>query len=442
VGRPRKRLPLTVFLNGRLVGHLKKETSGAIDFQYDPAWLHWEHTFPISLSLPLREDRYIGDGVVAVLDNLLPDNAEIRRRVAARVSAEGADAYALLAAIGRDCVGALQFLPDGATPGPAGRIKGLPIDEERIGALLANLGPTPLGVSPEDEEFRISIAGVQDKTALLFWKNKWYLPHASTGTTHILKPQIGVRGNGLDLSKSVENEHLCMRLTSALGLPTAATEIQEFAGKRVLVIQRFDRQWTRDKRLLRIPQEDCCQALSVPPVRKSQTDGGPGIRQILQFLKASDHPAEDQRLFIKAQIAFWLLGATDGHAKNFSVFLHPGGGFRLTPLYDVMSAQPLLDAKHIQRKQMRLAMAVGDTRHYILDTILPRHFIQSAAQAGMSAGVVNAVMTELLEQAPQAIATAQEQLPDDFPESISGSIMGGFQRRLSLMEENLKHLAG
>jgi len=442
VARPRKRLPLTVFLNGRLVGHLKKETSGAIDFQYDPAWLHWEHTFPISLSLPLREDRYIGDGVVAVLDNLLPDNAEIRRRVAARVSAEGADAYALLAAIGRDCVGALQFLPDGATPGPAGRIEGLPIDEERIGALLANLGPTPLGVSPEDEEFRISIAGVQDKTALLFWKNKWYLPHASTGTTHILKPQIGVRGNGLDLSKSVENEHLCMRLTSALGLPTAATEIQEFAGKRVLVIQRFDRQWTRDKRLLRIPQEDCCQALSVPPVRKYQTDGGPGIRQILQFLKASDHPADDQRLFIKAQIAFWLLGATDGHAKNFSVFLHPGGGFRLTPLYDVMSAQPLLDAKHIQRKQMRLAMAVGDTRHYILDTILPRHFIQSAAQAGMSAGVVNAVMTELLEQAPQAIATAQEQLPDDFPESISGSIIGGFQRRLSLMEENLKHLAG
>ena len=442
MARPRKRLPLTVFLNGRLVGHLKKETSGAIDFQYDPAWLHWEHTFPISLSLPLREDRYIGDGVVAVLDNLLPDNAEIRRRVAARVSAEGADAYALLAAIGRDCVGALQFLPDGATPGPAGRIEGLPIDEERIGALLANLGPTPLGVSHEDEEFRISIAGVQDKTALLFWKNKWHLPHASTGTTHILKPQIGVRGNGLDLSKSVENEHLCMRLTSALGLPTAATDIQEFAGKRVLVIQRFDRQWTRDKRLLRIPQEDCCQALSVPPVRKYQTDGGPGIRQILQFLKASDHPADDQRLFIKAQIAFWLLAATDGHAKNFSVFLHPGGGFRLTPLYDVMSAQPLLDAKHIQRKQMRLAMAVGDTRHYILDTILPRHFIQSAAQAGMSAGVVNAVMTELLEQAPQAIATAQEQLPDDFPESISGSIIGGFQRRLSLMEENLKHLAG
>ncbi len=438
MARPRKRVPLNVFLNGRLVGRLKKEASGAIDFQYDPTWLHWEHTFPASLSLPLREDRYIGDPVVAVFDNLLPDNAEIRSRLAARVSAEGADAYCLLAAIGRDCVGALQFLPDGDPPGPAGGIEGKPFNEARIGALLADLGPTPLGVSHEDEGFRISIAGAQDKTALLLWKNKWHLPHGSTATTHILKPQIGIRGNGIDLSQSVENEHLCMRLTSALGLPTAETEIREFAGRRVLVVKRFDRQWTRDKRLLRIPQEDCCQALSVPSGRKYQTDGGPGIRQILQFLKASDHPEDDQRLFIKAQVVFWLLGATDGHAKNFSVFLYPGGGFRLTPLYDVMSTQPALDSKQIQRKQMRLAMSVGDTRHYILDTILPRHFIQSAAQAGMSASVIHRVMSELMEQTPQAIATALEKLPDDFPEAISESIVGGVQRRLRLIEESLK----
>lgn len=434
MARPRKRVPLNVFLNGRLVGRLKKEASGAIDFQYDPTWLHWEHTFPVSLSLPLREDRYIGDPVVAVFDNLLPDNAEIRSRLAARVSADGADAYSLLAAIGRDCVGALQFLPDGDTPGPAGEIEGKPIDDARIGAILADLGPTPLGVSHEDEEFRISIAGAQDKTALLLWKNKWHLPHGSTATTHILKPQIGIRGNGINLSKSVENEHLCMRLTSALGLPTAETAISEFAGRRVLVVKRFDRQWTRDKRLLRRPQEDCCQALSVPPVRKYQTEGGPGIRRILQFLKASDNPEDDQRLFIKAQIVFWLLGATDGHAKNFSIFLYPGGGFRLTPLYDVMSTQPVMDAKQIQRKHMRLAMSVGDTRHYILDTILPRHFMQSAEQAGMSASVIHAVMSELIMQTPQAIATVLEALPGDFPQAISASIVGGMERRLRLLD--------
>jgi serine/threonine-protein kinase HipA len=101
-------------------------------------------------------------------------------------------------------------------------------------------------------------------------------------------------------------------------------------------------------RLLRLPQEDCCQALSVPPPRKYEPDGGPGIRQILELLKASDEPEADQTLFLKAQIVFWLLGATDGHAKNFSIFLLPGGRFRLTPLYDVMSAQPNVDAGEIR----------------------------------------------------------------------------------------------
>src|SRR5262249_43521221 len=65
------RVPLNVYLNGRLVGCLRRESSGAIDFQYDKAWLDWENAIPVSVSLPLREDRYIGDPVLAVLENLL-----------------------------------------------------------------------------------------------------------------------------------------------------------------------------------------------------------------------------------------------------------------------------------------------------------------------------------------------------------------------------------
>ena len=433
MARPRTRIPLNVFLNGRLVGRLNKETSGAIHFQYDDSWLNWEHVFPVSLSLPLREDRYVGDPVVAVFDNLLPDNDEIRRRLAERVRAEGSDTYSLLAAIGRDCAGALQFLPDGQEPGTAGRITGKAISEERVAGILADLGRTPLGVGQDDGEFRISLAGTQEKTALLFWKNKWQLPRGGTPTTHILKPQIGKLGNGIDLSRSVENEHLCMKLTNALGLPTAKTEIADFRDKRVLVVERFDRRWTRDKRLLRIPQEDCSQALSVPPVRKYESDGGPGIRQMLEFLKASDNPEQDQAFFFKAQIVFWLLGATDGHAKNFSVFLYPRGGFRLTPSYDVMSLQPSLDAGQIQRRQMKLAMAVGARRHYAIDAIMPRHFVQSAEQAGVPARAVEALMDELLEKAPMAIASVAEELPRDFPENIKSSILGGVERRLRLI---------
>ena len=137
MARPRTRIPLNVFLNGRLVGRLRRQASGAIDFQYDDDWLGWEQAFPVSLSLPLREDRFIGDPVIAVFDNLLPDNDDIRRRLAERVGAGGYDAYSLLSAVGRDCVGALQFLPDGADPGPAGGIEGRLLEDEEIAGILA-----------------------------------------------------------------------------------------------------------------------------------------------------------------------------------------------------------------------------------------------------------------------------------------------------------------
>ena len=143
------RIPLNVFLNARLVGRLRRETSGAIHFQYDESWLSWENTFPASLSLPLREDRYVGDPVIAVFDNLLPDNKEIRERVAAHSGANGVDPYSLLAAIGRDCVGALQFLPDGEDPGKAGAVEGKPASDKDIADILSNLASAPLGIGAD-----------------------------------------------------------------------------------------------------------------------------------------------------------------------------------------------------------------------------------------------------------------------------------------------------
>lgn len=428
MARKRTRIPLNVYLNGRLVGRLQRETSGAIDFQYDESWLNWKSTFPVSLSLPLREDRYVGDPVIAVFDNLLPDNEDIRRRVAARSGADGIDPYGLLSAIGRDCVGALQFLPDGVDPGKAGEIDAEPISDKDIAERLSNLATAPLGIG-EDKEFRISIAGVQDKTAFLRLDRAWHAPHGTTATSHILKPQIGQRDN-YDLTRSVENEHMCLEILGALGLPVAKTEIVDFGDTRALVIERFDRRWTKDGRLLRVPQEDCCQALSVPPTRKYQADHGPSMIDIFEFLKASDDPAHDQLVFMKAQIAFWMLGAIDGHAKNFSVFLHPGGGFELTPLYDVMSVQHLLDAKQIQRKDMKLAMSVGKDRHYRIHEIQPRHFQQTAERAGLADGIANTALDQISEALPDAIDTVCGSLPDDFPTEIRDAIAGGALTRL------------
>ena len=432
MARKGARIPLNVYLNGRLVGYLRRETSGAIDFQYDQSWLDWEYTFPVSLSLPLREDRYVGDPVIAVFDNLLPDSNDIRARLARRARAGGVDPYSLLAAIGRDCAGALQFLPEGYEPGMAGELRGKPISEADIADTLANLAEAPLGVGG-DEEFRISIAGVQDKTAFLRLDGQWHIPHGTTATTHIFKPQIGQRGKH-DLTHSVENEHMCLEILGMLGLPVAKTRISDFSGIRALVIERFDREWTTNGRLLRVPQEDCCQSLSVPPTKKYQSDHGPGMVDILEFLKASDDPAQDQMVFLRAQIAFWLLGATDGHAKNFSVFLRPGGGFELTPLYDVMSAQPLYDKKQIQKRAFRLAMSVGNNRHFQIHGILPRHFLQTAKQAGLPEGMAKLALDQIADTLPNAIDHVCQVLPADFPAGVRDAIaQGALKRREALV---------
>ena len=435
MARRRTRVPLEVYINSRLVGLLRRLPSGAIDFRYDESWLSWEHALPVSISLPLREDRYTGDPVIAVFDYLLPDNQQVRRRIAERVKADGYDTYSLLAKIGRDCVGAMQLLPEGHTPGSAGTVEGQPVSDDDMARKIRELAVAPLGMDG-DEGFRISLAGAQSKTAFLFWKGKWHVPDGMTATTHIMKPRIGKLPDGVDLERSVENEHLCLRLAAGLGLPSTNTAIADFDGERVLVVERFDRRWTRDQRLLRLPQEDCCQALSVSPALKYESDGGPGIGDTLELLKASNEPAADQTMFLRAQIVFWLLGATDGHAKNFSIFLQPGGRFRLTPLYDVMSSQPAMDAGQLRKNQFRLANRVGNSRQYVIDQIMPRHFVQTAEHGGLRAAVVKQIYAGLLESAEAAIDHTLAGLPDDFPVELADSVVEGMRARLQRIAES------
>jgi serine/threonine-protein kinase HipA len=433
MARRRTHAPLRVFLNNRLVGQLSKASSGAIGFRYDPQWLEWEHALPVSLSLPLREDVYRGEAVAAVFENLLPDSDVLKRRVAERVGAAGTDAHSLLAAIGRDCIGAMQFMAvDIADEEDTTTIKGEPITEAAIEILLRGLSQSPLGLSRE-EAFRISVAGAQEKTALLRHKGQWWKPAGTTPTTHIFKKQIGRLPNGLDLSDSVENEFYGLKLAEAFSLPVAKAEMHTFGDTKALVIERFDRRWTKDERLLRLPQEDCCQALSVPPTRKYQNEGGPGVVQILNLLKGSDQPTADRITVLKAQMLFWLIGATDGHAKNFSIFLGPGGSFHLTPLYDVLTAQPSFEKKQIDRKQMSLAMSVGTNRHYRIDEIRGRHFVQTGKAAGLAESVVLATIEEMAETAKCALQKVENILPTDFPPVLHGSVSKGMMDRLDFL---------
>lgn len=436
---PRKRthVPLNVFLNGRLVGTLIKQTSGAIELSYVDTWLAWEHAFPVSLSLPLREERYIGEPVIAVFENLLPDSVPIRTRVAERVGAGGTDAFSLLGTIGRDCVGALQFLPDGEEPPETGPVAGEPIDEDAVKAMLKNLAQAPLGLDRE-HDFRISVAGAQEKTALLWHEGRWHRPSGVTPTTHLLKPQIGkinTPSGIIDLSNSVENEHYCLALLRAFGLPTAVTTMQNFGEIRTLVVERFDRRWTRDGRLLRLPQEDFCQALSVPPAAKYQNEGGPGLVDLMGVLQGSDDPATDRLILFKAQLLFWLIGAPDGHAKNFSIFLRPGGSFSLTPLYDVLTGQPSVDARQIRLNSFKLAMSVGAKRHYRFREISGRHFVETGREAGLSETAIRDAFAEILAQRDAAFAAAAATLAEGVPEEIHASVQAAFEARGATLNE-------
>jgi serine/threonine-protein kinase HipA len=431
VTRKKTHLPLDVLINGRLVGRLEKAANGATSFQYAEEWLSWDYRFAVSLSLPLTPLAYRGAEVAAVFDNLLPDRDAVRRRVAERMGASGTDFYGLLEAIGRDCVGAMQFLPEGreaSTP----EAHGEPVSDAEIEGMLADLAQAPLGVDRE-QEFRISVAGAQEKTALLRIDRQWFRPIGTTPTTHILKPQLGqipTSDGMIDMSDSVDNEHYCMRLMQAFGLPVAHTEIAIFGTRRVLVVERFDRHRRDSGQILRLPQEDCCQALGIPPTRKYQSDGGPSMRDILGLLKGADDPQADQIAFLKSQILFWLIGATDGHAKNFSIFLKPGGRFSLTPFYDVLSAQPAANEGQIAQNKFRLAMSAGKNRHYRMSEVMGRHFVQTGKAAGLGASAMREAINDLLDRAPDAVAEARAVMPEGFAEFVHESVAAAIERRL------------
>lgn len=444
--RRKTHAPLNVFINGRKVGRLMKAADGATSFQYDDSWLQWDNGFAISLSLPMRDTAYQGKAVIDVFDNLLPDNPNIRNRVAERMGAEGRDYYSLLEVIGRDCVGAMQFIPDDmldiADTKALWRIEAKPLSNDAIEKMLAGLKAAPLGVDRE-EDFRISVSGAQEKTALLWRDGQWQRPVGTTPTTHIFKPQLGeipTASGVIDMTASVDNEHYCLKLMEAFGLDVAQTDIATFGDRRVLVVKRFDR-FHRDKGdILRLPQEDFCQALGIASTQKYQSNGGPSAVQILKLLQGADDPVKDQTAFFKSQILFWLMGATDGHGKNFSIALGPGGRYHLTPFYDVLSAQTAVDKRQIQRNRYKLAMSAGKSRHYRVLEIAGRHFVETGKEAGLGSTVIRNAITEILEAMPNAADDARAQMPGDFNDEVHESIRRAMQQRRPLLEAALQEL--
>jgi len=322
---------LVVVLNGLLTGAVT-HAAGRLRFTYFDDYAADLDGTPLSLSMPVAGGRTYDHRVVAPwLMNLLPDDANVREGLAHEFGAPPGSATALLERIGRDCAGAVQL----AAPEDVDDVLTRPgsleeVTDVQIGQRLRALQSMPEQWTRADE--RWSLAGAQSKfTVARTETGRWAYAHGNAPSTHIIKPGIG-RFPG-----QAFNEHLCLRALASVGISSVASEFVEFDGAAAIVVERYDR-LRLDRRVIRLHQEDMCQALSVRPERKYASDGGPSATKVAELL-AREAAHEDVDRFADTVIAQYLLGAPDAHAKNYSVILN-SVDVTLAPIYDVASSLP------------------------------------------------------------------------------------------------------
>ncbi|HFR7823436.1 TPA: HipA domain-containing protein [Escherichia coli] len=361
---------LVTWMNNQRVGELTKLANGAHTFKYAPEWLASRYARPLSLSLPLQRGNITSDAVFNFFDNLLPDSPIVRDRIVKRYHAKSRQPFDLLSEIGRDSVGAVTLLPENETitrPIMAWE----KLTEARLEEVLtAYKADIPLGMIREENDFRISVAGAQEKTALLRIGNDWCIPKGITPTTHIIKLPIGeIRQPNatLDLSQSVDNEYYCLLLAKELGLNVPDAEIIKAGRVRALAVERFDRRWNTERTvLLRLPQEDMCQTFGLPSSVKYESDGGPGIARIMAFLMGSSEALRDRYDFMKLAMG---LNASKG-------------------------------------------------KKTAIDKIYPRHFLATAKVLRFPEVQMHEILSDFARMIPAALDNVKTSLPTDFPENV------------------------
>ena len=346
----------------------------------------------LSLSLPIRPERYTHGVVRPFLDGLLPEG-EPRQIIANNLRLSRDDTYGLIAALGRDCAGALVIQPaDDPPPPKATTLTATPLDESELEALVRNLRSAPLGIGGP---VRISLAGVQEKLVLTRMPDgRWGRPVAGTPSTHILKPEID------RYPQTVENEFFCMRFARQLGLRVPEVAMTKIGLRRVIVVERYDRQVHADGSVERIHQEDFCQATGVPPEKKYEQDGGPSLRLIAELLQSAA-AADSLDELLRAVTLNVLVGTGDAHAKNSSLLHEPSGTLRLAPVYDVVSTLIYGDD--------RLAEYVDNVRRS--DHVTGDRLVNEAARWGMSRRRATEIVSDLLDRVPAAAVAARAQTP-------------------------------
>jgi serine/threonine-protein kinase HipA len=396
---------LVALLDGRLVGAVHQDTGGRLRLVYEEAWRTADDAYPLSLSMPLTASEHRHDEVHAYLWGLLPDNERTLDRYARMFGVSARNPVALLAHIGADCAGAVQFVsPDRVSEleGSQAEPKVEYLSEAEVAQELRSARETGLPGLDRQTVGRFSLAGAQAKIALFHADGRWGRPLGRTPTTHILKPP------STELAGFAENEYLCLALAGELGLRAARSAVRRFDDEVAIVVERFDR--LRTPRVIRrVHQEDMCQALSVLPWNKYENEGGPGAAAIVALMQESSlDPDVDIARFIDVLALHWVLATTDAHAKNYA-FLHvPGGGVRLAPFYDIASYLPYVDRR---LHDVRLAMRIG--KEYLVRRIALADWKRLAESMRLDAESVLKRIETLLPRIPDAMRAVARRAVDE-----------------------------
>lgn len=346
---------LSVFIAGKRAGSVAQAQGGALSFAYDAEYAG----VPLSLSMPLS-NRVFGDKVVRpYLMGLLPDSPDVRRSLGRELGVSGENPFALLQHVGLDCPGAVQVCEESREEDIlSGGGNLLPLSNDDIASRLAAARANS-GERWEVERERWSLGGQQAKFALRLERGAWYSCGGRAATTHILKPGIpGLRSGAL-------NELICLRLAQRCGIPAAHAEYCLFGEEPAIVVERYDRVRDQAGTVVRLHQEDLCQALGVLPQNKYAQDGGPSAGDVCSLLKKTGKPAcENLRGFMKMLLFNYLIAAPDAHAKNYSLLIDRNAAY-LVPLYDVASMLPYTS----RPEGIKLAMGVaGENRVAMLSS--------------------------------------------------------------------------
>ena len=357
---------LNVFWDSTLVGQLSRAGARDMEFRYADAYRAAPGARPISLSLPLQADPFLGALPAAWFANLLPEGS-IRGHVARALGVSERNEFAILERIGGDCAGALRLLPESGPADEGGAPVPLPWAELEA-KLAAVPRPSLLALMVGEGGLRLSLAGAQDKIPVHFRDGALSLPGGRQASTHLLKIDSGV------FPGLVQNELFCLTLAREVGLPAVAAQVAP-TPTPMLLIERYDRRPNADGSVDRLHQEDFCQALGRPPEVKYQGEGGPSLAELFAVLaRGSRTPLPDKRDLLKLVIFNFIIGNADAHAKNVSLVWDEDGP-RLAPFYDLVctAAYASLATKQAQK--------IGG--EYRPANIAARHWDRCAAEIGV-----------------------------------------------------------